>query len=154
MDISDMLSITAKVDGAYKAVCRPVLEKFGLLQTSFDIIMFLANNPQYYTAKQVSWMRNLRPNVVSIHVERLAQEGLLERQNVKSDRRKIRLVLTEKAEPIIACGRKLQHGFYERLVNGLTAQELESFRHCAVKAGENAEIIRSNPESESETEGN
>ena len=154
MDISDMLSITAKVDGAYKTVCRPLLAEFGLSQTSFDIIMFLANNPQYYTAKQVSWMRNLKPNVVSIHVERLVQDGFLQRQGVEADRRMIRLILTEKAGPVIERGRLLQHSFYKQLVRGLTGNELESFRHCAVAAGENAETIRSNPELCDETEEN
>lgn len=154
MNISDMLSVTAKVDGAYKAVCRPALEEFGLPQTSFDIIMFLANHPEHYTARQVSRMRNLKPNVVSIHVEKLVQEGFLTRQGVEEDRRKVRLNLTEKAGPVVERGKQLQRSFYEKLIKGLSENEMESFRHCVFVAGENAESIRNNTESRGKTEEN
>ena len=146
MSISGMLSVTAKVDGAYKAMCRPVLEEFGIPQTSLDIILFLANNPQHFTARQVSRMRTLKPTVVSIHVDRLVKEGLLKRQGMEEDRRKVRLILTEKAEPVIARGRQVQCSFYKKLVEGLSKEELENFRHCVIVAGENAESIRNNPE--------
>ena len=45
---------------------------------------------------------------MSFHVEKLVEAGFVERQAVKGDRRKCRLVCTEKAQPVIKEGRELQ----------------------------------------------
>lgn len=142
MSISRMLSVIRGVDGAYRVVCGPVLKTYGISQTSFDIIMFLANNPQYYTAKQISSMRNLKENVVSLHVEKLAKDGYLRREAVAEDRRKVRLVCTDKATAVIEEGRRIQKEFYEEITAGLSQQELDAFRRCVVAAEKSAAEIR------------
>ena len=38
---------------AYGAVCRPLCQELGLAQTAFDILLFLANNPTYKTARDI-----------------------------------------------------------------------------------------------------
>ena len=143
MSISKLLSVTRGIDSAYRVVCQPILKMFGISQASFDIIMFLANNPQFYTAKQISSMRNLKENVVSLHVEKLAKEGYLRREAVEGDRRKVRLVCTEKAEPVIAQGRRVQKEFYEEMVSGISREDLEAFMHCVEAAEKTAAAIRS-----------
>ena len=138
-----MLSVIRGVDGAYQVMCGPILKAYGISQTSFDIIMFLANNPQYYTAKQISSMRNLKENVVSQHVEKLAKDGYLRREAVAEDRRKVRLVCTEKAAVVIEEGRRVQKEFYEEMTAGISQQELEGFRRCVAAAEKSAAAIRS-----------
>ncbi len=141
MSFSRLLSVNRGIDAAYRVVCQPVVKMFGISQASFDIIMFLANNPQHYTAKQISRMRNLKENVVSLHVEKLAQEGYLRREAVAGDRRKVRLVCTEKADPVIAEGRRVQKEFYRDMVSGISREELEAFQRCVRIAEENAAAI-------------
>ena len=34
----------------YGAKCRPLCQEIGMPQTAFDILMFLANNPEFDTA--------------------------------------------------------------------------------------------------------
>lgn len=63
-------------------------------------------------------MRHLKPGIVSLHVDTLATLGLLERKSVPGDRRKLRLVPTEKAGPIIARGRAMQESFAKTLAPG------------------------------------
>ena len=100
---------------AYHVICKPLCQELDLPQTAFDILMFLGNNPAYRTASDIVEIRYIKANLVSIHVERLVQNGYLVRQPVKGDLRKTELLCTDKAQPIIDQGRQLQALFFEKL---------------------------------------
>ena len=59
----------------YDETCKVFCREQGIPQTSFDILMFLANNPAYKTARDIVEVRGLKANLVSIHIDRLEQEG-------------------------------------------------------------------------------
>lgn len=84
-------------------------------KTALDVLMFLANNPEFNTAGDVCRYRNIKAALVSFHVEKLVEAGFVERQAVKGDRRKCRLVCTEKAQPVIKEGRELQKSLHKSL---------------------------------------
>ena len=46
------------------------------------------------------------------------------------DRRKCRLVCTEKAGPVVQRGRQVQEAFFRRMTAGLDPQDLAAFRRC------------------------
>lgn len=115
---------------AYAAVMRPLSEAVNMAQTAVDILLFLANNPGLDTAKDICTYRQLKPGIVSFHVEKLVQKGYLARRAVPGDRRKSRLICTEKAAPVIEQGRVLQNRFTERMIAGLEPAELETCLHC------------------------
>ncbi len=115
---------------AYAGIMRPLSAELNMAQTAVDILMFLANNPGYDTAKDICTMRHLKPGIVSFHVEKLVQEGYLERQNVPGDRRKCRLVCTEKAAPIIEKGRALQAKFMRKMTKGLEKEQIDTLVTC------------------------
>lgn len=115
---------------AYAGIMRPLSAELNMAQTAVDILMFLANNPGYDTAKDICTMRHLKPGIVSFHVEKLVQEGYLERQNVPGDRRKCRLVCTEKAAPIIEKGRALQAKFMHKMTKGLEKEQIDILVAC------------------------
>ncbi len=142
MNISILLSFTARIQRAYEVMCRCVLDEFGISKTSFDILMFLSNNPDYCTANEISARKNIKANVVSLHVEKLVNEGYLQRQNMEGDRRKIRLLCTEKAAPIVEKGQKVQHNFFLSLTEGLTEQEMENFKYYFQVVAQNADRIQ------------
>ena len=83
-----------------------------LLLIELDILLFLANNPAYNTAKDICQCRGVKPGIVSVHVDRLVNLGLLARQDVPGDRRKTRLVCTDQAAPLIARGRTQQQAAF------------------------------------------
>ena len=97
---------------AYHVICKPLCQELDLPQTAFDILMFLGNNPAYRTASDIVEIRYIKANLVSIHVERLVQNGYLVRRPVKGDRRKTELFCTDKAQFIIAQGKQLQNNFF------------------------------------------
>ncbi len=142
MNISTLLLFTAKVEGAYKRMCTKLLTEFEISQTSFDILMFLSNNPDLCTAKEISCMKNIKANVVSLHVEKLVNEGYLLRQSMEGDRRKIRLLCTEKAQPILEKGRALQREFFFSLMDGLSEQDRKNFKHYFEVVAQNADRLQ------------
>ena len=56
-------------------------------------------------------------------MDKLVQEGFLERQSIANDRRKTKLICTEKAQPIIDKGHKLQENFIEKLFENIALEE-------------------------------
>lgn len=121
------IAISRKIALAYSAVCKPLCRQLELLQTAFDILMFLGNNPDYKTASEIVEIRHIKANLVSVNVDRLVREGYLTRRGVEGDRRKTELLCTEKAQPIIARGRQLQNAFSERLFAGMDEEARRAF---------------------------
>lgn len=111
----------------YNQMCRPLCQEMDMPQTAFDILMFFGNNPQYKTAADLVKIRGIKANLVSVHVERLVQEGYLKRNPVPGDRRKYELECTSKAEQIWERGREVQEEFFEKLFCGVTPEERQIY---------------------------
>ena len=114
----------------YESLCQPVCRECGIPQTALDILLFLANNPESYTARDICRVRGIKANLVSFHVEKLVQEGYLEREAIPGDRRQVRLLLTEKVDPVIAQGRAVQQNYREILTDHIAPSDLEAFQRC------------------------
>ena len=69
------IEFAQKINLAYNFVCKPLLHKFNLPQTAFDILMFLANNPEYTTARDIVEVRKIKANLVSVNIDRLVCDG-------------------------------------------------------------------------------
>ncbi|MDD5952112.1 MAG: MarR family winged helix-turn-helix transcriptional regulator [Oscillospiraceae bacterium] len=115
---------------AYDGAMEPLSVELSMAQTAVELLLFLANNPETNTARDICFYLHLKPGIVSFHVENLVRDGFLERRPVPEDRRKWRLVPTEKAEPVVQRGRALQADFCDRMNRGLSEQELNLCSHC------------------------
>lgn len=135
------IEIYRKISLAYSAVCKPLCKEFNLPQTSFDILMFLGNNPACKTASDIVEIRHIKANLVSIHVERLVREGYLIRRPVKGDRRKTELLCTDQAQPVIERGRQLQNAFLERLLANTDDKMRTAFYDVMRVIGESLDAI-------------
>ena len=139
MDIS--IEFVRKIGTAYSSACKPLCQRWRIPQTAFDILMFLANNSEYTTAGDIVNIRRIKPNLVSVNVDRLVRSGYLERRSVSGDRRKTSLLLTERAEPIVRRGREVQERFSELMFRGLTEAERESFLYTLAAIGRNLDSV-------------
>ncbi len=140
-EINPSIEFANKTGLAYGAACKPLCQELGLPQTAFDILMFLANNPGYKTASDIVEVRHIKANLVSVNVDKLVQEGLLERRAVPGDRRKTELLCTEKAQPIIQRGRALQEMFVQSLFAGIDEAQKQAFYQTMEQIGENLEKL-------------
>ena len=121
------MEFSRKLALAYTAVCKPLCQTLKLPQTAFDILLFLANNPAYQTAADIVEVRKIKANLVSVNVDKLVRDGYLTRESMPGDRRKTRLLCTEKAQPIILQGRQLQSAFLQRLFAHTDQQMQDAF---------------------------
>lgn len=121
------MEFSRKLALAYTAVCKPLCQTLKLPQTAFDILLFLANNPAYQTAADIVEVRKIKANLVSVNVDKLVRDGYLTRESMPGDRRKTRLLCTEKAQPVIMQGRQLQSAFLQRLFAHTDQQMQDAF---------------------------
>lgn len=111
----------------YLHLTAPVCAAYGLSQMEFNVLLFLANNPQYNTAADVVRMRHLAKSYVSTSVQALLARGLLHAERSSADRRAIHLSVTALAKEIVEAGRSAQQQFGQTLFVGISAEEQEAF---------------------------
>ena len=132
-----ILRIAHTIMQSYNAKCKPLCQEIEMPQTAFDILMFLANNPEFKTARDIVECRYIKANLVSVNVESLVREGYLTRETSPGDRRKIRLVCTEKAGPVVERGRRLQSQFVEEMFKNVDVRRREVFFQVLCTLGDN-----------------
>lgn len=125
--MNQYFAFAQKMSVAYQEQFKVLCKKFHLSQTAFDILLFLANNPQYKTARDIVEIRRLKANLVSMNVNRLVDEGYLERKEVPEDRRKTELLCTKNAQPIIQKGQELQNQFFTLLFEKVKPEQKQVF---------------------------
>ena len=142
MDNRNGMAALHGIRQAYADWCKPLCRELGMPQMAFDILMFLSVNPELCTARDINRHQGFKENILSVNVNKLVSEGYLERRGVEGDRRKVRLILTDKAGPIVARGKQAREEFDLRIREGITREELATFAKCLRIAGENARKIR------------
>ena len=142
MDNQNRMAVFHLIRQAYKDWCRPLCQELGMPQMAFDILIFLSVNPERCTARDINRHHGFKENILSVNINKLVSEGYLERQSVEGDRRKVRLALTEKAQPIITRGNRALEEFNRLIQEGITPEELAVFNKCLRVAGENARRIQ------------
>ncbi len=100
-------------------------EKLSITQTEIEIIMFLFNNPDYDTAKDISELRKFPKSCVSKAVDNLIKKDYLESLVDISDRRIIHLKLKEPSKQVIELSQKIRAHFLEILCQGISDKEKE-----------------------------
>ncbi len=133
MNPIDFISISTKAMKAYETFCQPVCKKYQLSQTSFDVLMFLANNPECNTARDICEIRGIRTGIASVAIDLLVKSGYIQRQPDASDRRITRLILTEKSEEIVQSGRLSQREFGMQMTAGISKEEMDAYMKTAQK---------------------
>ena len=99
-------------------------ESSGLSSRELQVLLFLANNPGYDTARDITVLRGISKSQVSQAVDLLCAEGLLERTPDTADRRIVHLSITEEGRPVTQQAQAIQDGCTSRLLSGFTAEEV------------------------------
>ena len=135
---------TKKFMDAYGRAMFPLCEETGLPMPAIDMLLFLANNPGYDTAKDICKLRGFKPAIVSFHVDKMVEEGYLERKTDEHDRRKFCLAYTDKATDIIERGREIQLLFAKKMLDGISDEDAKTMKRCFDMFSKNLEDILKN----------
>lgn len=141
INVQKINGYAGKIKAAYEKVLLPLAEEMDMPHTAVGILLFIANNPDFATARDICEMRGLKRPNVSANVERLVKEGYVERRAVPGDRRKDALVCTEKAADIVKRGRELQAEFASALLAGISEEERAVMERCFNLMNENIDAI-------------
>lgn len=123
----------------YCGLFTPLLERWGITQLEMDILLFLANNPPYDTARDIVEKRHLAKSHVSVGIEALVGRGLLERRKREGNRKTIHLRPSDAAAPLISAGRAVQQQYGGMLLSGFSEDERAELFRLLEKVGENVE---------------
>ena len=96
----------------------------GLSMREIHVLLFLANNPGYDTARNISELRGLSKSQVSQAVELLAAEGFLLRTPDEADRRVVHLSITPAGLPLARECQTIQAACGQRLLAGLSEEQV------------------------------
>lgn len=128
----------AAMRSLYSAQLDAVGREFGLARVELDILLFLANNPQFDTATDIVERRCISKAHVSQSVKSLEQRGYLERRYVGDNRRTIHLNLLENAQAAVDAGRQAQTRCFASLLEGFGEDEVEQLRSFLGRISDNA----------------
>lgn len=107
----------------YGKLFEPLLTQYALTQLEMDILLFLANNPQWDTARDIVELRHLTKSHVSMGIEALVRRGILERFYRDGNRKTIHLRLLPAAWEIARQGQAIQQQYSGLLVADFSPEE-------------------------------
>lgn len=139
--MESQIAFLNKYGRAYVTYCKSICREYDINQTEFDILMFFGNNPEYDCAKDIVDVRKIKANLVSINVDKLVNDGYLERKLMLDDRRKYRLVLTKQGKALVKKGKEVQDSFFELLFNSVSAKDRSAFNKVLELIDKNLERI-------------
>ncbi len=117
------IEILQSVMGIYQELFHPLCKEAGVSYSALGILLLLGSDPDCKTARDICSSRCIKPNIVSFNVDKLVSMGYLERRSVENDRRKIKLVPTKKAEPVINKGLELKEKIHDYLLKDLGQED-------------------------------
>jgi len=133
-----LLTIRLALKRRYAYEMAPVMARWQLTGMELDVVLFLGNNPGCDTASDMVQLCRLTKSHVSKAVESLTDKGLLCQQRDAGNRRRVHLLLTEKAAPVLEDGFAAQKRFVEGLTRGLTDEDKAAMRRILQTIGDNA----------------
>jgi len=116
-------------------------EESGLSVRELHVLLFLANNPGYDTARDITSVRGISKSQVSQAVDLLWAEGLLERTPDSADRRVVHLSITEEGQVITQKALAVQDTCAARLLSGFSPEEAALLMALVDRVIDNAEVL-------------
>lgn len=137
MESSELLSVGRRAQEVYSALCRKACLRYGINQSCIDVLLFIANHPEYNTACDLCRIRGIKSGIVSVSIEMLIYHGMLRREIDPRDRRMVRLLLTEGAQPVVEAGRSAQRDFFAILTEGISELEMKQLMQLNLRINSN-----------------
>ncbi|MBE6114784.1 MAG: MarR family transcriptional regulator [Erysipelotrichaceae bacterium] len=135
--MKEYLELMPLLKEVYSHIVSKIYTKYHLTAAEFDVVMFLANNPEYTRAADIVERRGIVKSQVSVSVNSLVDRGIIQKVIDEKDHRSIHLYLCNSANDIVYEGRQAQAFFVETLLQGFTSVEQERMRKNIMRFTEN-----------------
>ncbi|MFQ8706213.1 MAG: MarR family transcriptional regulator [Thomasclavelia sp.] len=134
-DLLDSIAITKKL---YAVSLEPVYKQYGLTKMELDIILFLANNPGYDSAKDIIERRLLTKSHVSTTIKSLIEKKYLKSTYLHNNKKTVHLVLLDSSIEIVKAGQLAQKKFIEAIFKDFTKSDKQIIINSFSKISQNA----------------
>lgn len=111
--------------------------QYKLSQLEIDVLLFLYNNPEYNTARDICIIRGLAKSNVSNAVEALRRRGYLDSKPDTKSRRIHRLYLCDGTKQMMEELSACQLRYFEMVLDGFTQEETDLFRQFLMRVDQN-----------------
>ncbi len=111
----------------YDMMLKEICDRYHLTLIEANIISFLYNNPGKDTAGDIVELRMLSKGNVSRAVEALIQKSLIQREQDRTDRRRIHLSLLPGTKPMTDRMTEIREQFSEEIFFGFSEEERKQF---------------------------
>lgn len=122
MEFWDSLSLLKRL---YAQCLEPVCRQWSLTRMELDILLFLANNPEFDTATDIIERRHLTKSHVSVSIRKLQEKGFLERLYDPGNRKTIHLKLTALSQSAVDDGQMAQKNFFSAIYRNFSQEEIQ-----------------------------
>lgn len=124
-----------------KALYSKCIEKIcvchNITRMELDILLFLANNPNFNTAKDIVEIRYLSKSQVSSSIKLLEKRGFLRKEYVRGNRKTAHLLICETAAEIIKDGKAAQERFLSVMLRDFSQEEISNIRQYTDRIWDN-----------------
>jgi len=117
------LDFIASEQELYNKNIQTVCKAFGLTSMEMAILLFLANNPEYDTAKEIVEKRHLTKSHVSISLRSLEERKYVRREYRNGNHRTEHICIQPEAKDAICAGQSAQQEFFRILVEDFSSDE-------------------------------
>lgn len=131
--IIDFLDTIASIKKLYTISLEPICKQYNLTRMELDILLFLANNPQYDSAKDIIERRKLTKSHVSTSIKSLVKKNYLKLTYLPNNKKTVHLKLLNTTNEIIEAGQLAQKNFFEIILKDLTKDEKLIITNCFSK---------------------
>ena len=121
----------------YENSFQDLLEKFGLTRLEAVILIFLHNNPDFNTARDIVELRGLSKSNVSTALEALRLRQFLTVRPDPDSRRVRRIFLREEKRDVVEALARRQTETLDRLTEGFSREDLELMQQFLDRMEEN-----------------
>lgn len=134
---TEALLFSSQFRRLYDKKIKGMAERYGLTPAEVNVLLFLANNPEYDTAKDISELRLLPKSCVSKAVDSLVRQGFLTSREDEKDRRILHLSILPAAAGVVADAQANQREFLSCAFYNFTEEERQALDHLMAKLTQN-----------------
>lgn len=128
----------SKTSNLYNSIFSKAAYRIGLSKPEADVLIFLANNSQYNTARDISLHRGFSKSYISKAIDPLLEKKLIIIKSADSDKRYQYLYLTEKSNDIVKSLREAQDRYFEILTENISTEDLNTYLSVLNRFADNA----------------
>lgn len=135
---AEILACSMLIKRLYEKIMSPILTGNELPRIEMEILLFLANNPEYNTATAIVAEKGYTKSHVSTALKHLEASGYISKNHIGSNRKTFYLKLEDKARPLIRQGQLYQQKFSQILNQGISEDSLRTAWKVLEKMADNA----------------